>query len=222
MQPSLFDAIDSDQVSPAAEPVILEDGQFRFYPQFFSIPDSDRWFEDLHHLDWQTETLRIAGREILVPRLTAWHGEEGIDYRYSGVDHRAKPWTQTLLQIKSRIEKHLALQCKQSEPVVSFNSVLGNWYRNGQDSVAWHADDEVELGHQPLIASVSLGASRTFQVKHKRDSNRRYKWLLPHGSLLIMQGDSQADFQHQVPKEKHVTESRINLTYRIIFQSGRE
>lgn len=150
----------------------------------------------------------MYGRELLSPRLTAWYGDPGGEYSYSGVSHTPLAWTAPLLRLKHQVE--LATEAK-------FNSALLNLYRDGNDSVAWHSDDERELGPRPQIASLSLGAQRTFSLKHKaRRDLPRVDLELTHGSLLWMGGTCQQHWLHQIPKRKRVTEPRINVTFRWI------
>jgi alkylated DNA repair dioxygenase AlkB len=161
-------------------------------------------FEKIH---WRQDKIRMAGREIMQPRLTAWYGEKDSKYTYSGLTMVPLVWLDTLLEIKSEVE-----------PVtgVIFNSVLLNLYRDGKDSVSWHSDDEPELGQNPVIASVSFGASRKFQLKHKQRKELRHTLEITNGSLLIMQGTTQHYWKHAVPKTTQNAEARINLTFRKI------
>ena len=156
---------------------------------------------------WQQEEIKLYGRKILLPRLTAWFGDEGKTYMYSGITVEPEPWTPTLLEIKSRIEE---------VSDVTFNSVLLNYYRNERDSVSWHSDDEPELGKNPTIGSVSLGDVRTFQLKHKTDKSLNISRDLPDGSYLEMAGSTQHHWLHQIPKRTRKIGPRINLTFRII------
>lgn len=162
-------------------------------------------FESIHDaISWNQQTIKLYGKEVLQPRLTAWMGTEA--YTYSGRKHEPKPLPEILLR--------LLFQLNQTTKH-TFNSVLGNLYRNGQDSVSWHADDEKELGSEPVIASLSFGASRVFAVRHN-ETKQRWDITLNHGDLLIMSGRSQLDFQHSIPKTKQTLGARINLTFRNI------
>jgi len=179
-----------------------------FYPEFFSLGESDALFDELvKNIAWRQEIINVYGKKVNFPRLTAWYGDEGRSYTYSGTTFHPSPWTPTLLKIKQRIE-----------PVSDalFNSVLLNYYRNGQDSVSWHSDDEPELGRNPLIAAVSLGATRSFQFKRKGKASGRKTIALTHGSLLLMCGPTQHYWLHQIPKSKKCHTGRINLTFRVI------
>lgn len=198
----------------STESILIKDAELEYWPEFLSDKEAADYLSKLLKItDWQTETIRIAGVERLVPRLTAWYGEPGASYSYSGVLHHPTAWNQELLALKEQIE-----QCCGE----SFNSALLNLYRNGKDSVAWHSDDEPELGQQPIIASLSLGAPRSFRLKHKKDSHLRHKLTLTSGSLLVMRGDTQQCWSHQVPKEPAVTEPRINITFRNIFTNSNQ
>jgi alkylated DNA repair dioxygenase AlkB len=161
---------------------------------------------------WQQDHIRIAGKVIPVPRLQAWYGEKQSFYAYSGIALKPLSWTPLLRELKSRIE---------TETGACFNSVLVNYYRNGNDSVSWHADDEPELGNDPVIASLSLGASRTFNFRSKNTGNRKILACeLENGSLLLMGEGTQTHWMHQIPKQPAVTEPRINLTFRLISAPG--
>jgi alkylated DNA repair dioxygenase AlkB len=184
-------------------------GELIIDQSFFNQSESDRFFSELlNNINWQQDKIKIFGKEVDLPRLTAWYGDEGKSYTYSGITMNPEPWTPTLLTIKKRIEKIVK---------VNFNSVLINLYRNGQDYVSWHSDDEKELGKNPTIASVSFGATRRFLLRHKSNKNLETVDLsLNHGSLLIMKGSTQHFWKHQVPKTSKVKTERINLTFRVI------
>lgn len=187
----------------------LPDADIRFYPAFFSSVESDAFLRDLRdQINWQREEIQIYGKQIEVPRRVAWYGDPGKSYRYSGVTHDPAPWTDTLLAIKQRIETVSA---------VTFNSVLLNLYRDERDSMGWHSDDEPELGQNPVIGSVSFGAIRSFQLRHKRDKKQKHAIDLTHGSYLLMAGPTQHHWQHQVPKASATHGPRINLTFRVIY-----
>lgn len=192
-------------------PVQLEmrDAEVWFYADFFDRPTSQQLFEELvGGVDWRQDFIRLYDKQVALPRLTAWYGDAGKDYSYSGITMRPQGWTESLRQIKGAIE-----------PVcgVCFNSVLLNFYRSSQDSVAWHSDDEPELGQNPVIASVSLGAARRFQFRHRQDRSLKQEVLLTDGSLLLMQGTTQHFWHHQIPKTARPIGPRINLTFRVIM-----
>ena len=151
--------------------------------------------------------MRFFGKEVPLPRLTAWYGDPGSRYVYSGIDNQPLPWTPALLEVKRAVEAPSDLV---------FNGVLLNRYRSGQDSMGWHADDEQEFGDEPIIASVSFGGTRTFQMKHKKRKELKASVELTHGRLLVMRGGTQANWLHQVPKTAKPVEERLNLTFRTI------
>lgn len=186
----------------------LPQAELRYYAHYFSQIEADELFATLRHeIDWQQHCIRIAGVERLQPRLSAWYGDPDAHYSYSHLRLQPSPWTQTLLELKQRLEA----SCN-----TSFNSVLLNLYRDQQDSMGWHADDEKELGSRPVIASLSFGASRDFLIKHKVDPQLKRKVALEHGSLLVMGGDMQSHWLHAIAKQKEQLGPRLNLTFRQI------
>jgi alkylated DNA repair dioxygenase AlkB len=179
-------------------------GLLRYEEGFFDRHEADRLFETLRlTVSWRQEVSR--GKPF--PRLTAWYADPGFTYSYSGVTHQPEPWTPELQEIRRRVE---------AASGADFNSLLLNYYRTGQDSIGFHADDEPELGRNPVIASVSFGAVRDFILKHKKT---RQKLTLPlaHGSLLIMAGTCQHFWIHSLPKRAGDIDQRINLTFRRII-----
>jgi len=186
----------------------LPQAEVILYPAFFSAPEADRLLRELRDTTaWRQESITLYGKTIEVPRRTAWYGDEGTRYIYSGITNVPLPWTPALMEVKRAVEPPAG---------VAFNSVLLNRYRTGQDSVSWHADDEPEFGEQPVIASVSFGGTRTFQFKHKERKGLKASVELTHGSLLIMRGGTQANWLHRVPKTTKPVEERLNLTFRAI------
>ena len=160
---------------------------------------------------WRQEQITVYGKSYLQPRLSAWHGE--LSYSYSGITMKPLPWTQTLMRIKECVEDLLAYE---------FNSVLLNLYRDHNDSMGMHSDNERELGERPMIASLSLGEERTFLLKHKtRKDLKTIKLPLPTGSLLLMKGSTQTHWNHGIAKEKRPCGPRVNLTFRRILQETR-
>jgi len=155
-------------------------------------------------LAWQRHEIKLFGRRIMQPRLSCWYGDEGVSYGYSGLKLEALPWHPGLQNLRHRLETEL------HQP---FNSVLANAYRDGNDSMGWHADDEPELGDAPTIASLSLGYPRRFLVRSKRGKERR-AMMLGNGSLLVMRGAAQSAYQHALPKTLKTAGYRINLTFR--------
>ena len=179
------------------------DGAVFLYPDALLQADADRLFAELRGgIAWRQEVATLMGRRVAIPRLTAWHGAAG--YVYSGIRLTPAPWTAPLLELKARAE------ALAGHP---FDSVLLNLYRDGRDSVSWHADNEPGLGRDPVIASLSLGAVRRFQLKHRRRPER-LTLDLPHGSCLVMAGATQHHWLHQLPKTARPVGPRINLTFR--------
>ena len=175
-------------------------------PNFFTAEESARIFEQLKaQIRWRQDVMRFGCREVPQPRLTAWYGDDGNTYVYSGITNHPLPWTALLFALKAKVEGF-------AESV--FNSVLLNYYRDGGDSVGWHADNEPELGWQPIIASLSFGLTRTFELR-RRTTGRVAKLTLTSGSILVMRGTTQHNRVHRVPKEPGRA-SRINLTFRFI------
>jgi alkylated DNA repair dioxygenase AlkB len=158
--------------------------------------------------NWPDNHYQFAGRQFVLPRLQTWHADVGIRYSYSNNLLITRPWTPLLSEIRAEVETFLGF---------AFNSVLVNCYRNGEDHVGWHADDEPELGKQPLIASLSFGEDRYFALRHKK-SAAHDRILLSHGTLLIMQPAFQHHWLHSIPIEQNRTHSRINLTFRKVVR----
>lgn len=188
----------------------LNDSDISFYPEIsLHKPSDDLLIELIRQTPWRQEQISIYGKTWPQPRLSAWYGDSEASYQYSGISMNPRPWTKTLLDIKTTIET-LTEQ--------NFNSVLLNYYRNHQDSMGMHSDDERELGPEPVIASLSLGEERTFLLKHKsRKDLGTLKLPLPSGSLLLMKGSTQRYWKHGINKEKSVCGARVNLTFRTIF-----
>ena len=186
------------------------DGVLRYYPTFIEAPDAADWFERLHReVPWRSERYRIYGREVEAPRRVAWHGDAQAVYVYSGVVHRPLAWTPALLKLRD------AVAAFTGQP---FNSVLCNLYRDGRDSVGWHADKEPELGDEPFIASLSFGAERVFKLRHNKQ-REVHDLVLEDGSLLVMGGPFQRCWRHCLPKSRRVHSPRINLTFRYVIAS---
>lgn len=187
----------------------LSDAIFEFYPNFFSVEEADILFEKLlNETPWQHDEITIFGKKILQPRLTCLFGNEAKPYSYSGLTMHPNPWNEIILQIKNKVEKTTDQ---------NFTTVLANLYRNEKDSNGWHADNEKELGKNPIIASVSFGEERKFQLKHISDKDQRLNLNLNHGSLLLMKEGSQIHYKHQIPKASKCKNTRINLTFRTIL-----
>ena len=180
-------------------------------PGFLDAPLGSQVFHKLHReVNWKQQSIKVFNRTTKPPRLTAWYGDVGAVYRYSGTTQVPLPWNNTLLGLKAVVEIYLDFE---------FNSVLLNYYRNGDDSMGRHSDDEKELGPDPLIASLSLGETRKFTL-HPRPPNPASPRpvLLSHGSLLIMRGSCQKNWKHSVPKTHKKVGPRINLTFRQIIR----
>lgn len=203
MQCDLFS--DPEQKQPELLP--MSDGKVTFMRDFLTIKQSNQYFSILStSLAWQQDTIKMYGKEVKIPRLHGWYGEKEAAYAYSGITLQPKSWTTELLELKSKCE---------ALAEVKFNSVLVNYYRDGQDSMGWHSDNESELGQQPVIASVSLGQARDFDFRHIK-TKQKIRLTLTSGSLLIMAGNTQTFWQHAVPKRTASMSGRINLTFRCI------
>jgi len=171
------------------------------------------WFRRLHsEIPWERHRLRLFGREVDSPRLSCWIGDADAVYTYSGTRFTPHPWSPACAELREEI----SVLCGER-----YNSVLGNLYRDGRDSMGWHSDDEAELGPQPCIASLSLGATRRFRLRHRCDPAQRLELDLASGSLLLMSGATQRNYRHDLPKSARVIEPRINLTFRRIYASAR-
>jgi alkylated DNA repair dioxygenase AlkB len=186
----------------------MPDAEVIYYPQFFNITDANHYLNKLlKTISWQEDNIRVFGKTYVQPRLTALYANNACSYTYSNITMKPNVFTNELLEIKKAVEKEVG---------IIFTSCLANLYRNGQDSNGWHADNEKELGKRPIIASVTFGAERIFHFKHKKDKRLKAKLTLNHGSLLVMKGDTQNNWLHQLPKTKKKLNERINLTFRII------
>ena len=190
--------------------ISLPDSEISLHQKHFDSEIAANLLKDLtEEIPWVQNKIKFYGKESLVPRLESWHGDDGMSYTYSGIKMDAKPWTKNLLMIKESIE-----------PIAktTFNSVLINYYRDGKDRVAWHSDDEKELGKNPVIASVSLGAERKFKLRHKKykQNQLQHEVFLQNGSLLLMSGSTQHHWLHEIPRTAKPIGPRINLTFRVI------
>jgi alkylated DNA repair dioxygenase AlkB len=195
------------------EPIFFDvpDASISYYPNIFSTEESDLIFEQLKtEIPWQQDQIKVFGKTHLQPRLTALFGDKDKNYSYSNITMQPHPWNTLLNDLKSRVE---ALSD------ANFTTVLLNQYRNGQDSNGWHADNEKELGLNPIIASLSFGAARVFQMKHTSLKDQKLNILLEHGSLLLMKGTTQHFWKHQIAKTAKPIGTRINLTFRIVQYS---
>lgn len=182
--------------------------ELEVYEGFYDAVDSLSIFKHLRNEhDWPDNHYSVGERQFTLPRLQTWHADVGIRYSYSNNLLLTRPWTPLLTQIRAKVEAYLHHQ---------FNSVLVNCYRDGHDYVGWHADNEAELGEQPVIASVSFGAQRYFAYRHKQ-SMQEGALLLQSGSLLLMRPDFQHHWLHRVPVDEDLSEARINLTFRTVI-----
>jgi alkylated DNA repair dioxygenase AlkB len=193
---------------PARIDVPLQDGALAYWPAAFDLGEAWAVFERLRRaLLWQSEEVVIFGERRRVPRLVAWYGEPEAIYTYSGVRHEPHAFTRDLIAIRENVEKLSGAR---------FNSVLGNLYRDGRAGMGWHSDDERELGTNPVIASVSLGATRRFCLRHRRRKSLKHSIDLAPGSLLVMSGATQHHWVHALPKTQRAVGERINLTFRLV------
>ena len=188
--------------------IILPDASLMYEPAFLEPEEADTLYDSLlREVLWQQDEITLFGKTFPQPRLTALYGENGKSYAYSGIRMQPHPFPEILKSVKSRVEAY----CGHF-----FTTCLLNLYRDGTDSNGWHADDEKELGVNPVIASVSLGAPRAFHLKHRKEASERYRLVLDHGSLLVMGGPMQHHWLHQLPKTRRPIGGRINMTFRNI------
>jgi alkylated DNA repair dioxygenase AlkB len=179
--------------------------------QLCDAAEAQQWFARLHaEIPWERHRLRLFGREIDAPRLSCWIGDADAVYTYSRVRFEPKPWTPALAALSDKVR---AL-CGEN-----FNSALCNLYRDGRDAMGWHSDSEPELGAEPVIASLSFGATRRFRLRHRHEPESRLELPLESGSLLLMAGGTQTNYRHDLPRSARVTQARINLTFRRILAS---
>ncbi|MFD1063402.1 alpha-ketoglutarate-dependent dioxygenase AlkB family protein [Winogradskyella litorisediminis] len=184
----------------------LPDAELIYFPNFLINREADMLFKKLkNETEWQEDDITVFGKTYKQPRLTALYGEDNQPYSYSNITMYPKAFTEGLQELKSKIEKI----SKET-----FNTVLLNFYRHGNDSNGWHADNEKELGKNPVIASVTLGEERPFHFKHRKLKEEKHKLILGHGSLLIMKGAMQHHWLHQIAKTKKEIGERVNLTFR--------
>lgn len=183
----------------------LPNATIQLYENFFE----EHFFEELKELiQWQEKEIILFGKKIMQPRLVAFYGDENVSYKYSGQSMIGERWSDALLQIKNKIKAELNFD---------FNSCLCNYYRDGNDSMGWHQDNEKELGQNPTIVSVSFGGERLFKLKHTNKPMLKEDILLSNGSLLVMSGETQHFYKHAILKTKKLVVPRINLTFRTIL-----
>ena len=187
----------------------LPGAELWFAPGWLAPEEADVLLVSLREeIHWETHRIHLFGREVDSPRLSCWIGDEEAAYTYSGTRFQPHPWPAALLPVRQRLANELD---------GAFNSVLANRYRDGRDCMGWHSDNEPELGPHPLIASLSLGATRRFVLKHRHDPSRKLELELAHGSLLVMGGDTQQNYRHALPRTARPVGERINLTFRRIL-----
>lgn len=203
-----MNAIANNIGSASWEQFALPDADVRL-AQFCDATAAQDWLAKIREeIPWEQHRVRLFGREIDAPRLSYWVGDAGTVYTYSRVRYEPHPWTPALCELRDAV----SILCAQR-----YNSVLCNRYRDGSDSMGWHSDDEPELGAQPVIASLSFGATRRFRLRRKDDPRRSFTIDLQSGDLLLMAGDTQRNYRHDLPKDKHANGERINLTFRRIL-----
>ncbi len=189
----------------------LPDATIKYYPNFLNTKEADLYLEHLtKETPWRNDPITVFGKTYPQPRMTSLHGHTTDSYGYSGIVMQPNPMRKPLLDIEQKL---------QAFTKETFTTVLLNLYRDGQDSNGWHADNEKELGVNPVIASVSLGASRYFHLKHNSDKSQRLKLELTHGSLLMMEGATQHFYKHQIAKTAKKVGLRINLTFRKVLKA---
>ena len=199
---SLFDS--------SFEPVIfdLPNAEISYFPHFYDKVTADEIYAELQKDTlWRQDDIKVYGKIYPQPRLTALYGNEGLSYSYSNIKMQPHPWSLLLQKIKAKVEQ---------VATANFSTVLLNYYRDGKDSNGWHADNEKELGLNPIIGSITFGAERVFQLKHNTHKEQKKSIVLEHGSLLLMKGTTQHFWKHQIPKTSKTIDSRINLTFRMI------
>lgn len=193
---------------PATIALPMPDADVRYTDGWLGHHEADALLQALiDDVPWGVHRIRLFGREVDSPRLSCWIGDPGATYTYSRTRFEPHPWTPALAAVRDRLAADLG---------VRFNSVLANRYRSGHDAMGWHSDDEPELGPAPVIASVSVGAPRTFAFRARADG-RRVDLVLGHGSLLVMAGQTQRAWRHALPRTRRVPGERVNLTFRVIL-----
>jgi alkylated DNA repair dioxygenase AlkB len=187
----------------------LPEELLEYMPALFDKAESDYLFDKfIREAPWKQTVQKMYDKQVVTPRLTAWYGDPGTDYSFSGRISNPIPWTPELLMIRQRVELLVGIK---------FNSVLLNYYRDGNDSVAWHSDKESVLGKNPIIASVTFGQVRSFDIRSKADHSIKYSVRLEHGSFLLMKAGLQQDWEHRIAKSTKPMKPRINLTFRVVI-----
>ena len=199
----------SSSLFPISGELLPGDGSAVLFPDFLCESDADNYFSGLHNnTPWEQNFIRLFGKEVSEPRLSTWHAEADLPYTYSGVPRTPHPWKEPLSSLRTACEAHTGQ---------SFNGALLNLYRTGLDAMGWHSDDEAVNGPNPVIASISLGAERRFDFRHKQ-SREMISAVMPLGSLLVMSGSCQTFWLHRIAKTTRQTEPRINVTFRTLWR----
>jgi alkylated DNA repair dioxygenase AlkB len=199
----------SSPLFPVSGELLPSDGSAVLVPDFLSESDANEFFDGLHTKTlWEQNSIKLFGKQISEPRLSTWHAEEHLPYTYSGVPRTPHPWNEPLTALRTACETHIGH---------TFNGALLNLYRTGQDAMGWHSDDEAVNGSNPVIASISLGAERRFDFRHKQ-TREVISVVLPHGSLLVMSGACQTHWLHRIAKTTRELQPRINVTFRHLIQ----
>jgi alkylated DNA repair dioxygenase AlkB len=210
MEPQPQLDLHSEEETPSPN-LLPHDGDVRYRGPIFTPSEANAYLQSLlETIPWKSDEVVIFGKPIVTARKIAWYGDRKFDYRYSGRTRTARLWTPELRKIKEVVEQHAG---------ITYNSCLLNLYADGSQGMGWHSDDERELDPDSNIASVSFGAERRFDFRHKK-SREKISLMLAHGSLLVMRGFTQTHWQHQIPKTTKVTSPRINLTFRRIVEQA--
>lgn len=192
-----------------SENLLPSGGAGFYFPGFLESDEADALFEFLHEkVPWSQQPVKMFGRTVWQPRLTAFYADDGVGYRYSGLSLQGLRWNEPLQLLKGKVEQ----ACNWK-----FNSALLNLYRSGNDYMGWHRDNEKSLGREPVIASISLGATRKFQLRNYSTKKDLVSVELSHGDLMVLSGASQENWEHRLPKSPGQTNRRINITFRNII-----
>ena len=211
-QDQLFPDESQSESNDVPREILPYGGSAKYYPSCLGNLKAADVFRSLYSdTPWETYTIRMFGKVSEQPRQVAWYGDPGSGYSYSGLKMNIRNWTPLILQLKN-----ICQQFAEQE----FNSVLLNLYRDGSDKVGWHSDNEPELGYEPTIASLSLGAERRFKFRLREDHDVKEEIILPSGSLVVMSGPCQQLWDHEIPKELKIKTPRINLTFRRVNAKG--
>lgn len=185
--------------------LLPKDGFTQYYGVVFGKAEADLYLENLlNEIEWKNDEIKIFGKQIITKRKVAWYADNGVSYTYSNATKEGLNWTENLLKLKNLVEEITN---------ESYNSCLLNLYHDGDEGMGWHSDDEKSIVKNSAIASVSFGAERKFVLKHKETSESVHQ-ILPHGSLLVMKGETQTYWLHALTKTKKVKSPRVNLTFR--------